>query len=285
MATPALSPSTARINFSKNLPYRSGAAGITITANNDPMVVQAILADSAFPPGDIDLAKVSATASTNNDIVFDSGQGTVNFSANGGGFANLGLYQDPSAAIAAMQLVDDISKGLTLPTTRDKRWLILRWGYDAEASANGAIALQSASVQFGGKASSHGKFAIFRSVPSDAPAMQAIGQLLDSWVLPSKVMNDEVVKALNDQYTLSLTALYENNTSDSALIGGDGLRPLGVSVYLIAAREFYQLPVQPSALFELIVRKPGSQFALPDFIKGIRPARQDVFLDQPITSA
>ncbi|HLJ87037.1 MAG TPA: hypothetical protein VKZ53_09440 [Candidatus Angelobacter sp.] len=187
MATPAMSPGSTLVNFSRNLPYRSGAAGITIGGTNDPLVLQAISADRPFPPGDIDLAKASVTASASSDIVFDSGKGSVGFSANGGGFASLGLYQDPSAAVAAMQLVDDISKGFTLPTASNKRWLVLRWGYDATASANGTIALQGASAQFHTDASSHGKFSIFNFIPTDAPALQAIGRLLDSWVLPSRV--------------------------------------------------------------------------------------------------
>jgi hypothetical protein len=283
MATPASSPTTAQVTFGKNLPYRSGAAGITITANNDPLVVQAILADRAFPPGDIDLAKVPAAASTSNDIVFDSGQGTVNFSANGGGFANLGLYQDPSAAIAAMQLVDDISNGFTLPTATDKRWLILQWGYDAEASANGSIALQSASVQFGGKASSHGKFAIFRFLPTEAPAAQAISQLLDSWVLPSKVMtaNDLaegtcLITEVDGQVAANLGVTYGYNFSWvreaklAGLTGDIGLKiELGVtatlgfslcgSYVLVLSRES-SAPRVRIRLFKQ--RKQGLSFAL-----------------------
>jgi hypothetical protein len=54
---------------------------------------------------------------------------------------------------------------------------------------------------------------------------------------------------------------------------------------LIAAQTFLQSPIQPSALFEVIVLKQGSRFALADFVKGQRPVRQDILLDQPITNA
>jgi hypothetical protein len=75
------------------------------------------------------------------------------------------------------------------------------------------------------------------------------------------------------------------NNRIASIYGGSALRPLGSAVYLIAAQQFNEAPVQPSALFELIVLKQGSRFALPDFVSGKRPERQDVLLDQPITNA
>lgn len=187
MASTALGPTSTTVNFSKNIPFRSGSAGIQLSAVNDPQVVQAILDRQEFPPGDIQLLDAKVTASTGSDIAFDSGQGTVNFSADGGAWGNLGLYRNPSDAVKAMQLADDISASFSLPAAAGQRWLILRWGYDAEAAAKGSIALQAASVQFGASGSSHGKFAVLSLVPAGTPAFQAIGRLIDSWTLPSRV--------------------------------------------------------------------------------------------------
>ncbi|HEX2329976.1 MAG TPA: hypothetical protein VHN74_14720 [Candidatus Angelobacter sp.] len=249
MAGTALGTTNATINFSKNLPFRSGSAGIQITATKDLQLAQAILAGQEFPAGDIQLLDLKVTASTGQDIAFNSGHGAVKFSADGGVWGNLGLYKDPSAAISAMQLADDISTGFTLATPPGQRWLIMRWGYDAEASASGSIALQAASVQFGASGSSHGKFAVLSLVPSGTPALQAVGRLIDSWTLPSCVRTITdlepgtcVISEVDGQVAASLGITYGYNFSwirEAKLAGlsGDiGLKiELGVSATLGAS--------------------------------------------------
>ncbi|HWG50997.1 MAG TPA: hypothetical protein VN669_14955 [Candidatus Acidoferrales bacterium] len=246
MAGTALGPTSATINFSKDFPFRSGSAGIQVTAIKDPAIVQAITGGQEFPPGDIQLLDAKVTASTGQDIVFDSGQGKVTFSADGGVWGNLGLYQDPSGAITAMQLPDDISGSFSLPKVAGQRWLIMRWGYDAEAAAKGAIALQAASVQFGSSASTHGKFAIISLVEPGTKALTAIGRLMDSWILPSRVTTASdiepgtcIISELDGQVAANVGITYGYNFSWvreaklAGLTGDIGLKiALGVSATL-----------------------------------------------------
>src|SRR5690242_19199783 len=86
-----------------------------------------------------------------------------------------------------MQLPDDINVRFSLPKVARQRWLIMRWGLDAAVESNGSFALHAASVQFGASASTHAKFAIISLVEPGTKALTAIGRLMDSWILPSRV--------------------------------------------------------------------------------------------------
>ena len=64
MAGTAFGSTSTTVNFSKNIPFRSGSSGIQLSAVNNPQIIQAILNRQEFPPGDIQLLDATVTAST-----------------------------------------------------------------------------------------------------------------------------------------------------------------------------------------------------------------------------
>lgn len=211
MAAPTAVPEDS-FNFSRDLAYRSGAAGINLDASKNIAALLALKDNMPFPGGDIALADIAVTANTKQDIVFDSGQGKVSFAADGGVWSGLGIYADPANAVAALKLSDDISTGFSLPKSAANYWVILRWGYDVEASGNGSLALGTASVQFGASGSSHGKFAVLRFLPTTTPARTAIQNTIDAWVLPSRV-------AVADDLVSGSCVIAETDGAVSAKLG------------------------------------------------------------------
>ena len=178
------------IKFQKNLPFLNGAGSLGINVSTPSPELIPILASptAPFPDKELELGQLKVSAATASPIQFGTGNFKASFSASGSAFAGIALYRDPAKVLAAISPGTDILPGLDLAATADTNFLVLRWGFGAEAKFNGAVALGAvgtATVAVEGSAD--GKFAVVRRLPRTLPARSALTQLADSWMLPRQV--------------------------------------------------------------------------------------------------
>lgn len=239
------------IKFDKNKKFLSdtSSAGIEIGVVSDPEVLTALASNSPFPNRQIELGNIAIHAEAGKDIEFGGPNSQVTFKggATASAFSGLGVYIDPENLLDALKLDDSIAPGLELKNGEDAIYMLLRWGYDLQASASGALALGGpGSVTFGAEGKREGIFAVVRRLPQNTGALTAIKDTVDSWMLPSQVdsVNDFdpgtwLITEVDSAISLSLGAQfgYDFNWVKAAKLGGltgdIGLRlQLGVNVAL-----------------------------------------------------
>ena len=223
------------------------ALGLAASAPNDPLLAVALAQDARFPPGTVEIGKISLRARAGRDVVFGRGKGKASFKADGGAFAGLGVYAGGAEALAALGLDSELSQGIDLPDGSGTRYVMLRWGYDAEATAKGAVALGAGlAPTFEGEVSREGVFAVIRRLPAETGARTAIRSTVNSWMLPKQVRSVDqlepgtwLVAEVEGALGLKLGARYgyDFNWVREAELGGlsgeIGLRiQLGVAVAL-----------------------------------------------------
>ena len=162
---------------------------LTLQGPDDNSVFLAVAANATFPPGKLPLGSVTLSASTGESIPFSSatGKGNVSFQASADGFFEAGIYVDPADLRHDLSPESDIASGIALTAAPGSRFLMLRCGYDATASAKGAMALGTgASVNFGGAFSKDAAYAVIRQFPDSASAADVLGGTIKSWILPNQ---------------------------------------------------------------------------------------------------
>src|SRR5438445_3896933 len=145
MSSTGLSPQPKGFNFSKSLSLLNNNAslGFDFSSQLQPDVALALLSDTApFPARDIELAEIGLKASTANPIEFARGADKISFTASGGAFAGLGVYQ---TGAALLQKLGDHAEDFSLDALefdKDSQSVlsILRWGFSAEGKASGSMA-------------------------------------------------------------------------------------------------------------------------------------------------
>lgn len=191
------SPTTS-FTFKRNLPLlnESGSLGFELSTIKRPDVLTALAKNTAFPAGDIELADLSARASTAKPIEFARGSDKVSFVAHGGVFAGFGVYRTGARLLAKLgEGANDFAlNGVEFAVGATSLLSVLRWGYAADAKASGAIALAPAAtvtVDAGGEA--EGLFAVIRRLPAATFARDVIQMTADSWVLPRQISSIDQV--------------------------------------------------------------------------------------------
>ena len=162
---------------------------LTLQGPDDNSVVLAVAANATFPPGKLPLGSVKLAASAGETIPFSSatGKGSVSFQASADGFFEAGIYVDPADLRHDLSPESDIASGIALTAAPGSRFLMLRCGYDASASAKGAMALGTgASVNFGGAFSKDAAYAVIHQFPDTAGAADVLGGTIKSWILPNQ---------------------------------------------------------------------------------------------------
>lgn len=189
MPAPAEAP--APIRFQRNAAFLSGAgsAGIIFSAARDSDVLAALLSETRpFPPRTIDLGEISVEAETGRPIEFGRGADAVSFRAKGGAYAGIGVYLKGSEALSRLTPDESLLPGFELADAADSSYVMLRWGYGAEANAQGAMALGPAGrATLAAEGSLEGLFAVLRQTPRSMPARKALQAAVDNWVIPRKV--------------------------------------------------------------------------------------------------
>ncbi|HEX3681940.1 MAG TPA: hypothetical protein VHU83_05305 [Bryobacteraceae bacterium] len=162
------------------------AASVTVSATRDPAVLQAILGDTAFPAGQIDLGSIALQASGAGQVSLGGASGAVqfNFSASSGA----GVYNDSAAALKSLAL--DSAPGLDLSIAGDgtSRYVLFQAGYQASGSISGSHPIGVlGTLTFGAQASSDGTFAVLHRFAPSAGAATVLNDAIASWRLPRQV--------------------------------------------------------------------------------------------------
>src|SRR6516225_2970388 len=178
------------IEFDKQKQFLNGdaSAGIEVNADADRDVLEAILKNTAFPDRQIELGKITVKAEGGHDILFDGSRGQVKFNGSASAFAGLGVYKDTGALLSAISPPDETAPGFEFNAPAGSAFLLLRWGFDLQASAQGSIALGMAgSATFGVDGRKEGLFAAIRCFPQPVGARTELTSLAQSWIMPSRI--------------------------------------------------------------------------------------------------
>lgn len=199
MGTPPNASGPLTIDFKRQLPFRSGAAGIEITGTKDPAVLKAIVADAAFPgTADIALGNISISAQAGKDLTFATGKGSVNFQAEAAASSGLGVYFSPANLLNDFHV--DRELDFNLPDDPASYYMLFHWGFNVGASASGAVAMGAPSVTFSASGSAQRNYAVIRQFrkkvrAAGVGARSAIEGTVDSWVLPSLISDEAGLSA------------------------------------------------------------------------------------------
>ena len=178
-----------QIKKTRHLPGGVGDVSFEIGAQAGSTTLAALATNTPFPAGRIDLESVSVRVSGDRDVPIGGAKGSVTFSGAAGVYQGIAVLDEPADVIALLvrdQVNDDLAKGLALEKTGN-RYLLLRWGYDLQAAAKGAVGLGAGpKVTFGAEGKRLGAYAVIRQLPSDTPSRDALTTLFDSWMLPSQ---------------------------------------------------------------------------------------------------
>src|SRR6476659_2374353 len=162
----------------------AGEISFEITAPPGSDVLAALLANAPFPARHIDLADLSVGVTGERDFQLDGGKGKVTFNGKASGYERLTILDDPGEVTALLvrdKINDDIVAGLAIRRRPDHRFGLLRWGYDLQGSAKGAVALGfGAQATFGAEAKRLGAYAVVRQFPEEVGAGSAVAALLQS---------------------------------------------------------------------------------------------------------
>ncbi|MDQ3181860.1 MAG: hypothetical protein M3Q33_15255, partial [Acidobacteriota bacterium] len=155
-----------------NLPNVSNAL-----LNNQPFP------DNAFTAGAIPLGSIKATAG--RDFKLDK----VKFGASGGIFAGLGVYRSTDKlfdALKAEGLDEPMVTRLEFPDLAKKNLYAIRWGYNAEGSVSGSVAL-GAGLNFGASARREALYAVLRLLDRTTKPVKALTETINSWKMPRQI--------------------------------------------------------------------------------------------------
>lgn len=174
-----MSDDVLQLEKTKNLgPGRS--VTFDLSAPRDPALALALVEDKPFPSVPVTLGTLEARVQ--GDLVFGSGATQATFRAHAGVSSGLEIRDDPAALITSLGLADELASGLTIEEGADDRFALLRWGYDISASAG--VALTTGAASFGVDAAHERTYAIIRRFAKSTGARTAIGDVLESWVMP-----------------------------------------------------------------------------------------------------
>ena len=172
----------------KSLFGGSSAAGIEIKADASADLLAAIAGRKPFPSRDIEVAKGSLSFQGAKDLTFRSDRGKVAFKGAANAFAALGVFSDPARVRALLKADEQVANGLTFGDAAGDRLLVLRWGYDVEGSAKGALGLGAGgAVTLGVDGAREGLFAVVHQFTSTEPAAAVLGRAASSWRPPALV--------------------------------------------------------------------------------------------------
>src|SRR3982750_2580237 len=103
MGTPATGQFSKEFDLAKDILPAGSSAKLSISGTKDKAVLGAILANSPFPAGDIELGGISLHGETGKNLEFNAGQGKVAFTASAAAGAGMGVFADSAKAIGSLK--------------------------------------------------------------------------------------------------------------------------------------------------------------------------------------
>jgi hypothetical protein len=216
------------------LPIRLEAGDVDITLTPPPFPVslgQALANDEPFPEeafenDRIPLGAIGASAS--REFKIDK----VKFSAGGDLFAGLGVYRSTEALLADLKaegLDEPLMRRWIIPDLEGKNLLALRWGYNVQGAAAGAVAF-GPTIRFGASGRLQGFYAILRVMDREKQAHTAVKETIQSWKTPRQIQSPDdlpagawVIAETDGELKLNLGLEYGFNYSwvrESLALGG-----------------------------------------------------------------
>jgi hypothetical protein len=206
-----------------------GAGGkhttIHLDATKDPAVAAALATDSPFPPGQIDISKVSASATAGKLRL-----GRVRFTNSASASWGIAVYPDPAKLLAALSPGKNLTAALSFPVDDETSYVLLSWGYDLKGAASGALGLGTlGAVTFGADGQKSGAFGVVRRLPRDTGARTAVTDVINLWKLPKQVKTVRdldpgtwLIAEINGSVAgnLGVTLGYDYNWVREAKLGG-----------------------------------------------------------------
>ena len=186
MATP--------IDFSKDFSLDAGiftSTKLSLAASTDANAALAIVNNTKFPDGDIEVGHISLQADTGQVSLNPAkvGGAAVSFDITASAQSGVGVYAKFADAIKTLAL--DSAPCLAISDVDGKRYLIMDWGYSASFSGEGShpVGLLG-SVSFGVDAKGNSVFAILHRFDKDQLAGNVMQDSISSWRFPRHVAFD-----------------------------------------------------------------------------------------------
>ncbi|MBM3723866.1 MAG: hypothetical protein FJW40_00365 [Acidobacteria bacterium] len=192
MSAPAPDPekTLSTFKFKRNAKFLKDAvsAGVNVELPKDKAML-AVAAGGPFPRAQFTLGSLKVSAEGGRDLTFLSGRGTVAFKASAGASAGIGVYPNPEPLIAALNLDENLPGGLALPADETGHYTAFQWGYDVQASVQGAVALGGAgTATLGVEGNRDAAYAVIRRFEDGRQSgFDEVGAVVNSWVMPSQV--------------------------------------------------------------------------------------------------
>jgi len=182
------------INFSKDFSLDAGiftSTKLSLAASTDANAALAIVNNTKFPDGNIEIGHISLTADTGKVSLKPEtvGGASVSFDITASAQSGVGVYGKFADAIKALALDD--SPCLAISDADGKRYLLMDWGYSASFSGEGShpVGLLG-SVSFGVDAKGDSVFAILHRFDQSQLAGNVMQDSISSWRLPRHVAFD-----------------------------------------------------------------------------------------------
>lgn len=255
---------TQAVTSTTTLQPSQGKPQIQITGS--PALIEVIAHNHPFPATlvDVPIGQLQVAAHGPSFDLPGIGAAPVVFNISSSKNAALAAYQTAGKIESDLGFAD-AGKPLQIgfPPAPGKRYMVLRWGFDASLSAAGTMALNpSVSLNFGGSGNVEDVFAFVSTVNVSMPAGDAFLNLLNAWCTPGAVSRSPaalspgcwIITEVTGQLTanLGVDAGYDFNwvksLSPNTLDGDIGLRvslglqavitaSLGSKFYLVLSRE------------------------------------------------
>lgn len=178
--------------FSKDFPIDESiftSAQVALGASTDANATEAILSNSRFPEGDIQVGHISLAADTGRVSLKPSvlPDGTsLSFDIASSTQSGLGVYTKFSDALSALNLTDP--PALKVPDVSDRRYLLMDFGYSASFSGSGSNPVGVlGSATFGIDAKRESLYALVHGFNTNKGAHEVLAESIGNWMLPRQV--------------------------------------------------------------------------------------------------
>ena len=159
---------------------------LTLAGAGDQNALLAIVKNTAFPDGDLQVGSISLAADTGQVSLSAASGVSGSFDLKASAQAGAGVYGKAADALAALKLAD--SPSFTMTDAAGDRWVLLDYGFSGSASGSGTAPVgMLGSVTFGESATGSSTFAIMHRFVATQGAADALQDAVSSWRLPRHV--------------------------------------------------------------------------------------------------
>jgi hypothetical protein len=164
------------------------ALSLELAGSTDQDVVLALSTGKPLPkrPGGVlELGRIGLAASGGDEVTFHAGKTTAAFQFSAGVAAGVGVYDEPHKALDALDLGEAPGLDVDVGDSATTRFLLLRAGYRASGSVEGAHPIGAVgSFTFGVSAAASGVSAVLHRFEDETPAVSVLESAVTSWRLP-----------------------------------------------------------------------------------------------------